>query len=150
MAQEFALNRLLEIASTQADTAAAALGDLNRTLRQHEEKLLLLHKYRDDYQQRLRVATTSGLDGAGLRNFHQFLDRLEQAIHQQNALVVEARTRAERGLGEWRLKQRKSKAYDTLSQRFHTVRRRGEAVREQKTQDDFAARASRSNSDSRR
>lgn len=150
MAQEFALNRLLEIASSQADTAAAALGDLNRALAQQEEKMQLLFKYRDDYQERLRRATTSGLDGAGLRNFHQFLDRLEQAILQQNTLVVEARTRAERGLGEWRVKQRKSKAYDTLSQRFHAVRRRGDAVREQKTQDDFAARTSRSNSDTRR
>ena len=149
MAQEFALHRLLEIASTQAETAAANLGELNRILRQHEEKLLLLFKYRDEYQERLRRATAAGLDGAGLRNFHQFLDRLEQAILQQHALVVGARTQVENGLGDWQVKQKKSKAFDTLSQRFHVARRRGEAVREQKTQDDFASRANRSKSGQR-
>ena len=150
MAQEFALNRLLEIASTQADTAAAALGALNRQLQQHEEKLLLLFNYRDEYQERLRRACAAGLDGAGLRNFHDFLERLEQAILQQHALVVGARTHVESGLGDWQVKQRKSKAFDTLSQRFHVATRRGEATREQKVQDDFASRASGGKSHSRR
>src|SRR5476649_830731 len=69
MTQKFALKRLLEIAETTAESAAASLGALNRQLQQHEEKLLLLFKYRDEYQQRLRHAAGSGLDGAGLRNF---------------------------------------------------------------------------------
>ena len=150
MAQEFALHRLLEIAATQAETAAANLGELNRQLRQHEEKLLLLFKYRDDYQERLRRASKAGLDGAGLRNFHDFLDRLEQAILQQHALVVGARTHVESGLGDWRVKQRKSKAFDTLSQRFQVAARHGETTREQKVQDEFASRANRGKSHPRR
>jgi flagellar FliJ protein len=141
MAQKFALNRLLEIAATSAESAAAHLGALNRQLQKHEEKLLLLFKYRDEYQQRLRSA--SGLDGAALRNFHDFLDRLEQAILQQHALVVDARTRAEAGRNEWQLKQRKSKAFGTLAQRFDLVTQRKEAGREQKLQDDFASRTNR-------
>jgi len=150
MAHKFALHRLLEIAATQADTAAASLGELNRQLQQHEEKLLLLFKYRDEYRERLRRAAAAGLDGAGLRNYHDFLDRLEQAILQQHALVVSARTHVEIGLGEWQVKQKKSKAFDTLSQRFHVATQRVEAVREQKAQDDFASRASRSKSHPRR
>ena len=150
MAQKFALHRLLEIASAQAETAAANLGELNRQLQQHEEKLLLLFKYRDEYQERLRRATTAGLDGAGLRNFHAFLDRLEQAILQQRALVVDARTHVQNGLGDWQVKQRKSKAFDTLSLRFYAATQRGESAREQKVQDDFASRASREKSHPRR
>jgi flagellar FliJ protein len=146
MAQKFALHRLLEIATTQADSAAASLGELNRQLQQHEEKLMLLFKYRDEYQERLRRAAAAGLDGAGLRNFHDFLNRLEQAILQQNALVVSARTSVQTGLGDWRVKQRKSKAFDTLSQRFHIATQRGETISEQKVQDDFASRATRSKS----
>jgi flagellar FliJ protein len=143
MAQEYALKRLLEIAETTAESAAASLGALNRQLQQHEEKLLLLFKYRDEYQQRLRRAAGGGLDGAGLRNFHDFLERLEQAILQQHALVVDARTRAECGLNDWQQKQRKSKAFGTLSQRFDTAAQRSEANREQKLQDDFASRMNR-------
>jgi len=143
MAQKFALRRLLEIAETTAESAAASLGALNRQLQQHEEKLLLLFKYRDEYQERLRCAAGTGLDGAGLRNFHDFLERLEQAILQQHALVVEARTRAEGGRNDWQLKQRKSKAFGTLAERFDVATQRHEAGREQKLQDDFASRASR-------
>ncbi len=143
MAQKFALKRLLEIAATTAETAAASLGALNRQLQQNEEKLLLLFRYRDEYQQRLRHATGKGLDGAGLRNYHEFLERLEQAILQQHAVVVEARTRVECARNDWQLKQRKSKAFDTLSQRFDTATRRDQATREQKLQDDFASRTNR-------
>ena len=150
MAQKFTLQRVHEVATTQAETAAANLGELNRQLQGHEEKLLLLFKYRDEYQERLRRATTAGLDGAGLRNFHDFLERLEQAILQQHALVVDARTRVQSGLGDWQVKQRKSNAFDTLSQRFHVATQRGEAAREQKVQDDFASRGSRGKAQSRR
>jgi flagellar FliJ protein len=143
MAQKFALNRLLEIAETTAEKAAASLGALNRQLQQHEEKLLLLFKYRDEYQERLRQAAGTGLDGAGLRNFHEFLERLEQAILQQHAQVVDARTRMECGRNDWQLKQRKSKAFGTLSERFDTATRRDQATREQKLQDDFASRTNR-------
>jgi flagellar protein FliJ len=141
MSQKFALKRLLEIAETRTDSAAATLGALNRQLQLHEEKLLLLFKYRDDYQERLRRAVADGLDGAGLRNFHEFMQKLEQAIMQQHALVVDARTHVESGRHEWQSKRRESKAFDTLSERFKSTARKGEAKREQKVQDDFAHRA---------
>lgn len=143
MSQPFALKQLLQIAETTAESAAASLGALNRQLQQHEEKLMLLFKYRDEYQQRLRHAGGSGLDGAGLRNFHEFLERLEQAILQQHALVVDTRTRVECGRNDWQLKERKSKAFGTLAQRFDALAQRREAGREQKIQDDFASRANR-------
>ena len=146
MAQLFALQRLLEIADDQAVKAAASLGGLNRQLLQHEEKLRLLFSYREEYQGKLRRAAAGGLDGAGLRNYHVFLEHLEQAIVQQHAQVINARAVAACGHAEWQLKQRKSKAYATLSQRSTMSARRSEWSREQKLQDDFASRASRGKS----
>lgn len=143
MAQKFALKRLLELAETTAETAAANLGSLNRALQLHEEKLLLLFKYRTEYQDRLRRATGTGLDSAGLRNYHEFMERLEQAILQQHAQVVDARTRVECGRQDWQQKQRKSKAFGALEQRFDLATQRTAASREQKLQDDFASRTSR-------
>ncbi len=143
MPETFALKRLHEIAETSAESAAASLGALNRELQQHEEKLMLLFKYRDEYQQRLRYAANTGLDGTGMRNFHDFLERLEQAIMQQHALVVETRTRVESGRNEWQSRQKKSMAFGTLAQRFETTVRRVEASREQKLQDAFASRTTR-------
>ena len=101
---------------------------------------MLLFQYRSEYNDRLQRAATDGLDGATMRNYHDFLQRLETAIMQQHAQVVEARTRAEHGRIEWQNSRRKSMTFDTLSKRFELGEMREEAAREQKSQDDLAAR----------
>ena len=143
MAQPFALQRLLDIATSETETAAANLGGLNRQLQLQEQKLTLLLQYRDDYQARLRRAAANGLNSAGLRNFNDFIARLEQAIQQQRAATDAARGDAEQGRGQWQTKRLKSKAFDTLSLRLSTTSTRIEMGREQKLQDDFASRSGR-------
>ncbi len=140
MAQTFALQSLLDVATSETDSAAASLGKLNHHVQLQEQKLALLLKYRTDYLDRFRRAVENGLDGAGLRNFNEFMERLEHAVHQQQAVVDEARQHADRGRHHWQLKRRKSNAFDTLSQRFTATAQRREANREQKAQDDFASR----------
>lgn len=143
MAQPFALQRLLDIAASETEKAAANLGSLNRQLQLQEHKLKLLLQYRDDYQERLRRAAANGLNSAGLRNFNDFIARLEQAIQQQSAAIDAAREHAEHGRGQWQTKRLKAKAFDTLSVRFTTTLTRIESSREQKSQDDFASRTAR-------
>ena len=141
MAQTFALKNLLDIAASEADSAAARLGELNRQVQLQEQKLKLLLQYRTDYQERLRRAIANGLDSAGLQNFNDFMNRLEQALLQQQAALNEARGRAAQGLQQWQTKARRSKAFDTLSQRAAATLIRNENTREQKAQDDFASRS---------
>lgn len=141
MAQKFALQRIQKIADHQTDAAAASLGALNQELHAREGKLMLLFRYRTEYQERLQRAAADGLDGATLRNYQDFLQRLEHAIMQQHALVVEARTRAEHGRLQWQKQRRKSMTYDTLSRRFELRELREEAMREQKQQDELATRS---------
>ncbi|MEQ1772160.1 MAG: flagellar export protein FliJ [Burkholderiales bacterium] len=143
MTRSFALQGLLDIATSEADAAAVSLGNLNRQVLLQEQKLALLIQYRTDYQERLRRAIATGLDAVGLRNFNDFIGRLEQAIAQQRTAIGDARGRAERGRLHWQEKQRKSKAFDTLSQRAGAALVRIENSREQKSQDDFASHAMR-------
>lgn len=143
MTRTFNLQGLRDIAASEEDAAAAHLGDLNRKLQLHEQKLSLLQQYRSDYQERLRRAIASGLSSAGLRNFNDFIARLEQAIRQQQAAVDEARGLADLGKNFWHDKRRKSQAYDTLSQRAAAAALRIDNSREQKAQDDFASRTTR-------
>jgi len=140
MGQKFALGRIQEIADNHTDKAAARLGDLNRELHEQEARLMLLFKYRTEYNERLHRAAADGLDGATMRNYHDFLQRLESAIMQQHAQVVDARTRAEHGRLEWQNSRRKSMTFDTLSKRFALGELREESAREQKSQDELAAR----------
>ena len=143
MAAKFALKRIQEITDHHTDAEAASLGALNQELKTREEKLMLLFKYRSEYQERLQHAAVEGLDGATMRNYQDFLQRLEHAIMQQHALVVEARTRAEHGRLEWQNQRRKSMTFDTLSKRFELREMREEAMREQKSQDELAQQGAR-------
>lgn len=140
MPSEFPLKTLQEVADIRADTAAGHLGALMQHLQRQEAKLALLLKYRDEYQERLRQAKRQGLDGLALRNFHDFLERLEQALTEQRATVAQAERGVERGRDEWRTLDQRSRAYDTLSRRFDNVTQRRAAAAEQKQQDDHAAR----------
>ncbi len=138
MAHKFALERIQEITDHQTDAAAVKLANLNRELHEQEARLMLLFKYRTEYNERLHRAAAEGLDGAAMRNYQDFLQRLENAIMQQHAQVVEARTRAEHGRIEWQNSRRKSMTFDTLSRRFELHELRKEATREQKSQDELA------------
>ena len=146
MTRPFALQGLLDIALSEENTAATSLGQMNRQVQLQEQKLALLLQYREDYQQRLRRAIGNGLDGAGLKNFNDFIARLEHAIAQQLAALNDARARAANSGLHWQDKRRRSKAFDTLSQRASAAVMRIENSREQKSQDDFANRATRQKS----
>jgi flagellar protein FliJ len=143
MTRHFALQNLLEVAVSEEESAAANLGERTRALQTQEQTLAMLLQYRADYQERLRRAAADGLDAAGLRNFNEFIGRLEQAIAQQRATLADARGHAEQSRARWQDKRRRSKAYDTLSQRAGAVQLRVDNLREQKQQDDFASRAAR-------
>ena len=140
MTTTFSLKKVQEVADIRTDTAAANLGSLMQNLQRQEAKLALLLQYRDEYQERLRRAKQRGLDGLALRNFHDFLDRLEHALVEQRATVAHAQRSVERGRDEWRSADQRSRAYDTLSQRFDSATRRRAEAAEQKQQDAHAAR----------
>lgn len=144
MTKTFSLKKVQEVADIRTDTAAANLGSLMQNLQRQEAKLALLLQYRDEYQERLRRAKQRGLDGLALRNFHDFLDRLEHALIEQRATVAHAQRSVERGRDEWRSADQRSRAYDTLSQRFDSAARRRADAAEQKQQDAHAARLTNS------
>ena len=144
MTKTFSLKKVQEVADIRTDTAAANLGSLMQNLQRQEAKLALLLQYRDEYQERLQRAKQRGLDGLALRNFHDFLDRLEHALIEQRATVAHAQRSVERGRDEWRSADQRSRAYDTLSQRFDSAARRRADAAEQKQQDAHAARLTNS------
>ena len=140
MPNEFPLKTLQEVADMRTDTAIANLGTLMQNLQRQEAKLALLEQYRAEYQERLLQAKQRGLDALALRNFHDFLERLERALAEQQAAVMQAKRGVERGREEWRTHDQRSRAYDTLAQRFDSAAQRRAATAEQKQQDDHAAR----------
>jgi flagellar FliJ protein len=140
MKETFRLKAVQDLAQRRNETAAVHLGRLNSEASKAEAKLNLLLQYREDYRARYRAAVQGDLHSAGWKNFHHFLEKLDEAIEQQRAAVLLSRQAVQRGRTEWQSTQKDVRAYDTLAQRHD----RAEADRlkrvDQRFMDELAAR----------
>ena len=118
MTRPFPLQTVLELMQTRADEATQQLARLIASERDAKSKLDLLQQYRDEYATRFREAAQNGMTRIQWQNYQEFLNRLDEAISQQQNL----------------------KAIDTLSDRHFSRENTREVKREQKAQDEFAAR----------
>ncbi len=140
MAKPFPLQILLNLAQEGSNAAAAQLGVVNGHDRDMQQRLQLLLEYRDEYSARLTDVTKTGTHSMDLRNFREFMDKIDVAIEQQRELVAAAKREVETGKIHWHKQQRRLKSFDTLSQRHRSAELKSEARLEQKEQDDFALR----------
>lgn len=141
MAKTFSLQPLVNLAHQKNDVATKKLGQLNHQQQLAQNKLDTLLQYRKDYQQRFQQATQNGMDQTGLRNFQNFLYRLDEAILQQRTAITKASQHVEVGRTELREAQRKMKSFDTLAQRHSDAEKKREIKTEQRIQDEHAGRS---------
>jgi flagellar FliJ protein len=140
MPRRFPLQSLLGLAQSQSDDAAKRLHALRARWLEAEEKLRQLMGYQEDYRMRLLESSRQGLSVSSWRDYQLFLDKLQLAIRQQQAEVLQCKGRWEAGQREWLAEQRKLKAYGTLAQRHERSEERREAQQEQRELDEFAAK----------
>lgn len=138
MPRRFPLQPLLDLAQNHTDAAARDLHALKVKWQEADEKLRQLTVYREDYRVKLLQTTKLGMQVSSLRDFQLFLGKLEVAIRQQSEEVERCKRRWEDGRHEWQAKQRKLKAFDTLSQRHLTSERKREDKLEQREQDELS------------
>lgn len=142
MSKPFRLQPILDLAEREAEKSAAHLGTLNLQKQQVEAKLNLLLQYREDYLARFRDGMRDNPLGGGWRNFHDFMDKLDAAIAQQQAIVGQAQELMLRGQAEFRDRQRRVKAFDTLANRHQASETLRENRAEQRALDELAAAVS--------
>ncbi|MDR1995074.1 flagellar export protein FliJ [Azonexus sp.] len=140
MAQPFTLQPLLELMQTRADEATRRLGQLIAAEQNQRNRLLMLEQYRDEYAQRLRDASADGVTRQILRNYQDFLARIDDAISQQSIVVNDSECSTKAGQDHWREQNTRLKAIDTLSQRHDARERYREGRQEQKLLDEFSTR----------
>ena len=140
MTKAFSLQPLLHLAQQKNDAAARKLGLLNRNQQTAEAKLEMLQQYRKDYQQKLQAAESSGMELQDIRNFQDFIYRLDDAILKQSAAVEQTKTSVEMGRSELFETQRRMKSFDTLEQRHIETEKKLEAKAEQRIQDEHNGR----------
>ena len=143
MANASALETLIDLAQRESDACAKRLGVALKAVEDGEQKLQMLHGYRDDYANRLDAAQMAGITPFAYQNFVAFLGKLEQAIDGQREVLKHARAKADMEKKGWQESERKRLSYRTLNERAALEALALESKRDQKMMDDHAARTAR-------
>lgn len=138
MSKPFALEPVAQVARDAVDGATRRLGEATTRLAEADRKLAMLIEYREEYQARFRDAVAAGMDSAGWRNFHAFMDKLEAAIETGRRQVALAQEAAAQAQAQWQEAQRRLKAYDVLAERHERSEAKREARVEQRRTDEQA------------
>lgn len=140
MTRPFSLQTVLDLMQARTDEATRNLARLIANEKDAKAKLDMLMGYRDEYAGRFRAAAQNGLTQREWQNFQHFLGRLDEAIEQQRRTVAMQERNTVAGQLQWQQQRKKLKAFDTLSERHFASENAKEMKREQKLQDEFAAR----------
>lgn len=140
MAKPFSLQPLVQLAKQKNDAAIKNLGKLNQQQQSAQDKLAMLQQFRRDYQDKFQEAARNGMAPNDLRNFQDFIYRLDQAIGQQQGVIELAALSTDAGRVELKEAQRKMQSFDTLAERHAEVEKKREAQVEQKIQDEHSGR----------
>ncbi len=140
MTKPFALQTVLDLMQIRADEATRDLARLISIEKDAKAKLEMLQQYRDEYAARFRESAQKGLTQREWHNFQQFLNRLDEAIDLQRKTVTTQTRNTAAGQSQWQQQRKKLKAFDTLSERHFASENAREMKKEQKVQDEFAAR----------
>lgn len=131
---------LIDVAQRKTDSAAIKIGQLNARLSESDQKYGVLLSYRNEYRARLETAAVRGAPVAEVRNFRAFLDKLDEAVQQQKSEVGFWRDQIASARGQWQGEQRSLRSFNTISARRDAQESLAQGRREQKQQDEFAAR----------
>lgn len=140
MTNAFSLQPLVHLAQQKNDAAITKLGMLNRNQQAAQSKLEMLQQYRKDYQEKMQQAEKNGMGLQDLRNFQDFIYRLDDAITQQSAVVAQAQISVQTGRSELSEAQRRMKSFDTLAHRHAEAEKKLETKIEQRMQDEHSGR----------
>jgi flagellar FliJ protein len=140
MSKPFPLQPLVHLAKQKNDAAVKNMGKLNQQQQSARAKLETLQQFRRDYQDKFQEVARNGMAPNDLRNFQDFIYRLDQAIEQQKGVIEFSTHSVNAGRTELKETQRKMQSFDTLAQRHAEGEKILEAKAEQKIQDEHSGR----------
>ncbi len=113
------LQPVLSVAEEQDRAAALALARCRQRLQQQEARLAELQQYQADYARRFRQGAGDGLGAARLSDYRAFLDRLGEALRQQQALIESIRAECAGLERRWMAARMRLDALGKVSARYH-------------------------------
>lgn len=100
-------------------------------------------EYRAEHERRIRELgkDSAGVDSEVLANYHQFKGALDNAIDQQDGMLVKRRSDVEASRSAWSASRRRRQALEQLIENQGKERRMSQEKREQKMLDELGLRA---------
>ena len=128
---------LVDLAKRKEDSAAQLLAR-DKAKGQHDlQKLDELRHYAEQYESERNLM---GLSAYLTTNYQHFVNRVQQAIVQQEAAVGRSEQQADMSMRRWLQTRAKTKSMDWLKEKNHKAELAVEAKREQNQSDEFAMR----------
>jgi len=137
------LAMLRGLSEDKRDAAGQRLARAVAMHRASAARLEMLERYRGEYRVRLCNGSARGVAPGELRNFREFLERLEQAIGQQRGEVETLARGVEECRSRWLAESKREKSFGVLAQRALSAAREREARLAQKQMDEYSARKTR-------
>src|SRR5262245_1439480 len=132
-----------DIADGRERDAGTIVALAQQALQEREQQLAQLKRYRDDYTAS-HSAQLGTMNSMKLQNYRAFIDRLSDAIRQQEQAVQVAREDYERKRDAWRERRVEANAIGKAMERLKSEEHRVDANREQAQADEQAAAQRRS------
>ncbi|RFC39205.1 MAG: flagellar FliJ protein [Candidatus Nitrotoga sp. LAW] len=142
MTKTFSMQPLVHLAHQKNEDASKKFGQLIQQQKAAQTKLHTLEQYREDYQTRLQQAVINGINQTSLRNFQDFILRLDEAVAQQRNALEHILRLIQAGRNELANTQRNMKSFDTLAQRHLESEKKLQDKLEQRQQDEHTGRNS--------
>lgn len=131
------------VARGREQDAMHKLGQSQQHLNAQLARLEELRGYHEQYTRDFAASGESGLDVTRLRDYRVFLNRLGEAIRQQEALVANYRHQHEQSRQQWVESRSHSQAINKVVERYQAQEHRQQEQREQREQDERSQRPPR-------
>lgn len=134
------LQILIEQAGEKADNLARSMAATQQKLAQGQDKLNMLQTYRDECEGGMHSKASAGMTGQQLRNQLAFVGKIGDAIAQQTREIEFLNTTLAHQRTQWQDTLAEQRKYEALVEREKIKRAKLENKRDQKMNDEFAAR----------
>ena len=139
MTKPSSLATLIDLTKDDANKAGKQIQAMLAERHKAAEQLSMLQEYRLDYAVRLQALSETGVSASNYHNFRQFIATLDEAISQQNRVLMQWDTKLEQGRQRWYAEKRRLSSYETLQARQRREQLAHENRREQLASDEIAA-----------
>ncbi len=130
------IGKVAELARRQQEQSAQQLKNRQIEHAQSQSRLDQLHKFREEYEQRLTGLGENGIAARQLQDYRQFLNRLGQAIDQQKQEIGHSATQVESAREVWIKKSRRQSALERLMAQADQQLRQSQDKQAQKEADE--------------